>query len=94
MNNDVKFYHWSDIDLGGFRIFTRLKKNVIPELQPWKMDVETLSENKDNTSPIKNKSYLNALEKLLNDQDYTVFYPVIHKMLEKKVKLEQESELF
>lgn len=93
MAENVEFYHWSDIDLGGFRIFTRLQKNIIPELQPWKMDIETLDVNKNNTSFIKNRAYLKALENLLMDKDYTIFYPVVHKMLAEKIRLEQECEL-
>lgn len=30
----VEFLHWSDIDLGGFRMFLRLKENIAPALRP------------------------------------------------------------
>ncbi|WP_129582772.1 Wadjet anti-phage system protein JetD domain-containing protein [Solilutibacter tolerans] len=36
------FYHWGDIDVGGFRIAARLQEVALPEgvsLQPWLMDV-------------------------------------------------------
>lgn len=92
--HNIVFYHWSDIDLGGFRIFNRLQKNIIPELQPWKMNVETLIANKNNAITIDNKAYLKALEDLSLDKNYAIFHSVINEMLKEKIKLEQESELF
>ncbi len=38
----TEFYHWGDIDLGGFRIAARLQEVAVPRnvsLQPWLMDV-------------------------------------------------------
>ena len=37
----TKFYHWSDMDLGGIRIYRFLKQNLFPDLQPMKMDAES-----------------------------------------------------
>ena len=45
--NETCYYHWSDIDLGGFYIFARLRDNIIKELKPYKMDIDTLLEYKD-----------------------------------------------
>src|SRR5690606_21024339 len=36
------FYHWGDIDVGGFRIAARLQEVAVPigsSLQPWLMDL-------------------------------------------------------
>lgn len=36
------FYHWGDIDVGGFRIAARLQQSAMPEgasVRPWLMDV-------------------------------------------------------
>lgn len=39
--SSTTFYHWGDIDVGGFRIAARLQELAVPEgisLQPWLMD--------------------------------------------------------
>ncbi len=87
------FSHWSDIDLGGFKIFNRLKSDIFPVLKPYKMDTETLSSNAQNAKKIEDGKYLEWLKQLLNDPSYSVFYSTIRYMLDKKVKLEQESLL-
>lgn len=85
--------HWSDIDLGGFRIFHRLKNNLIPELTPYQMDAKTLLEMESQCIKIKDKSYLDKLKKLLENPEYDLFHDVISLMLKKKVRLEQEQLL-
>ena len=37
----VEFYHWSDLDYGGIRIFQFMKQNVFKRVKPYKMDQET-----------------------------------------------------
>lgn len=37
----VEYYHWGDMDLGGMRIFHFLKKELFPQVKPYKMDVES-----------------------------------------------------
>ena len=91
---DLPIRHWSDIDLGGFRIFVMLQRNVAPLAVPWKMDLATLLQYKDRTISLQEQehdSYLQVLEKCLKDPEYKVFYEVIRYMLEHRVKLEQEQ---
>lgn len=41
LTSPTAFYHWGDIDVGGFRIAARLQQLAMPEgvsLQPWLMD--------------------------------------------------------
>lgn len=85
------FYHWSDIDLGGFRLFNRLRTNIVPSVQPFFMDVETLQNNEAACMGIKTEGYLQMLASLLKNPDYSMFYEVIQYMIEKKVRLEQEN---
>lgn len=87
--NKIKYYHWSDIDIGGFMIFTRLK-NTIKELQPMRMNAETLLENKENWNYFDEK-YREQLEKIRKDNKYYIFFNVIDEMLKYNVKLEQEA---
>ena len=83
-----KFYHWSDIDIGGFRIFARLRK-IIPELQPYKMDTESFY-SKQKYWKKMNSEYIKKLLDLRNNSEYEIFYDVIDNMIENVSKLEQE----
>lgn len=84
-----KFYHWSDIDIGGFRIFARLRK-IIPELQPYKMDTESFY-SKQKYWKKMNSEYIKKLLDLRNNSEYEIFYDVIDNMIENVSKLEQEA---
>ncbi len=87
--NPVTFYHWGDLDLGGFQIFVHLK-NLIPELQPLHMDAKTLRENARFGDTFDEK-YRKQLKKLLNQDEYAVFTEVIEAILQMGIKLEQEA---
>ncbi|MBB6600311.1 Wadjet anti-phage system protein JetD domain-containing protein [Luteimonas sp. MC1825] len=44
LSQSATFYHWGDIDVGGFRIAARLREVAVPAdvlLQPWLMDATT-----------------------------------------------------
>ena len=86
-----EYYHWSDIDLGGFRIFQRLRETIIPELLPYRMDLASLMQYRDKAAKITSASYLKALKALWENPDYECFHEVIGKMLEEKIRLEQEG---
>lgn len=88
---NAAFYHWSDIDLGGFRLFNRLRTNIVPSVQPLFMDVETLQNNASACMEIKTTGYLQMLSSFLHNPEYSVFYEVIQYMIEKKVRMEQEN---
>lgn len=85
---EVDFYHWGDIDLGGFRIFVQLRE-IIKELRPMRMDIETLRESIEFCDEI-DEEYSGKLKGLLGDERYGVFREVIGYMVEKGVRLEQE----
>lgn len=87
---NVEFWHWSDIDIGGFNIFTRLRDNIIPQLKPLKMDVATLVDNKNSWQGF-DLDYNDRLLKLRQMKRYESFFDVIDFMLENNVRLEQES---
>ncbi|NLM60280.1 MAG: hypothetical protein GX194_14455 [Clostridium sp.] len=88
----VEFYHWGDIDLGGFMIFQRLKSSIIPSLKPYLMDRKAL-ESRIKYGKKFDPRYAEKLKSLLKDEDYSEFREVIKLMLEKNIKLEQESFL-
>ena len=43
-DTEAEYYHWGDMDYGGIRIFQFNKRNVFPELKPYRMDRETYEE--------------------------------------------------
>ncbi len=88
----VPFFHWSDIDVGGFRIFNRLKTNIIPELKPLLMDKEAFLSRKQYWSAFDEK-YGFVLGEMLEKEEFLEFHDVISKMLEVRSKLEQEAFL-
>ena len=89
----ISYFHWSDIDLGGFRIFARLKRNIVPELKPYRMDTETLRSSRDRALPLCGESYRRKLEALLGDPEYRIFHSLIEEMLRSGLRLEQEQLL-
>jgi len=88
----ITFYHWGDMDLGGFQIFKRLKTQIIPTLRPYLMDVDAFMSMKRFWQAFDSK-YAQALEKLLNDEEYQEFHQLIQVMLKEKARVEQEAFL-
>lgn len=84
--------HWSDIDLGGFLIFNRLKREIFNGLKPYRMGVDDLMafENSWQTFDV-DSDYGKRLASLLEDTNFRDFHPVIQTMLEHGCRLEQEA---
>lgn len=89
----VRVRHWSDVDLGGFRIFTRFRNEVFPNAEPWHMDVQTLKDFKKRCIGLGSTAYRSGLEEKLADPSYSCFKETIQYMLRENVRLEQEAEL-
>ncbi len=89
-NKSVRYFHWSDIDIGGFRIFRRLKESIVPELKPYKMDRDVLTEFRECALRIETSSYREKLKTMSHDPAYGEFWNVIERMLEWDIRLEQE----
>lgn len=85
-----EIYHWGDIDLGGIRIFEFLKAEFFPHLRPLRMDVETLLKYQSRAATI-GAEYSAQLRQTLNDPQYSDWHPVLTVMLERGIRLEQES---
>lgn len=89
-SEDITYLHWSDIDIGGFEIFMRLKNNIVSEIIPYKMDKETLIENKNNWNYFDEK-YKKKLYGLRENNEYKIFFDSMDIMLKHNCKLEQEA---
>lgn len=84
------YYHFSDIDAGGFYIFNNLvSKTNIPFI-PYRMDIKELETYKEYTKSltINDKE---RLTKMLADNRFVGFHSVIKYMLDNNIKLEQEA---
>lgn len=88
-SHGIRFLHWGDIDLGGFRIFKSLK-DVVPTLEAYLMDASTLLLHRDQCQELT-KGYGKQLQKLLDDPGYVEFREVVEVMLRENIRLEQEG---
>ena len=89
VKKEVVYLHWSDIDIGGFKIFNRLKNNIVEEVKTYKMDKNTLLENKDYWNYFDER-YKKKLYELRNCDKYQLFFDTIDVMIKYSCKLEQE----
>lgn len=85
LKDNVIYYHFGDIDVGGFNIYLDLiAKTAIP-FKPLMMDLDTLLKYKDYCKELS----LEEVSRLLKVKE-KFSNPVIYYMIENKVKLEQE----
>lgn len=88
-NKDVSFYHFGDIDTGGFYILQHLKNKTGIDFKPYKMDIETLEKYSEFWKPLSE----NDCRRLKNLFD-SEFGETIKFMIENNCKLEQEAVEF
>lgn len=86
---DAKYYHFGDIDAGGFWIYQNLKEKTNIPFIPYKMSVHELESNKNNLKKLTKNDKI-RLFKMKDDQRFIIFKDEINYMLENDVKLEQE----
>ena len=92
MPTGCSFSHWGDIDYGGFSMLARLRREILPETKPYKMSVNELKMYIDFCAGFDDK-YSVKLSSLLYSPNLIDFTDTIKFMLEKRVRLEQESML-
>ena len=84
----AQYFHFGDIDAGGFLIFNNLiEKTGIPFI-PYRMSVNELKQNHNLKQLTENDK--KRLKGLLLDSRFALFKDVIEYMLDNNVKLEQE----
>lgn len=84
--------HWGDIDYGGFTMLARLRREVLNGIKPFRMDTSELVNYKHLTASIT-MQYAEKLKSLITKQELQDCYDCINYLIEKKVRLEQESML-
>ena len=85
-NPSINYYHYGDIDAGGFYILLHLREKTGVPFKPLNMDIKTLSANLEHTKKLTEND-----EKRLKNLLGTEFDEVIRYMLENNCKLEQEA---
>ncbi len=89
---DIPVYFWGDIDYGGFKMYMRLKNNIISSVQPLNMDL--ISYNRYKSKGLsKGDDYIIKLSTLKSDEDYYEFFDVIDAIIAEKTTVEQEAFL-
>ncbi len=88
-NKEVSFFHFGDIDAGGFNILEHLISKTGVEFTPFKMDLETLKQYREYGTSLTAHDR-KRLENLKNFYG-TKYSEVINYMLEENIKLEQEA---
>lgn len=85
-NPIASYYHYGDIDAGGFYILLHLRRKTGVAFQPHHMDIETLQRYKKYTKPLTDHDK-SRLKKLLGGE----FGETAAYMLKHNCKLEQEA---
>ena len=86
------WFHFGDIDISGFRIFRRLRESIAINAIPYMMDRDTLISNIGKAQKADD-SYLKELEKLLEDNAFSIFHETIKTMIEYRVRLLEQENL-
>lgn len=89
MYPEAEYYHFSDIDAGGFWIYQNLKTKTKIPFKPYRMGVNELETNENNLKELTLND-VKRLKPLLANPDFKDFNNVIQYMLEHNCKLEQE----
>ena len=83
---DAKYYHFGDIDAGGFSILLDLRKKTGIPFMSYHMDLDTLKQYRQYAKGLT-ESDRKRLEKIGKEKE---FCGIISFMLEENIKLEQE----
>jgi hypothetical protein len=86
------WYHFGDIDYGGFSMLARLRREIRPDIQPYRMDERELARYAALTQPVP-PSYAAKLQNLSAHGELADCLPCLSYMIQNRVRLEQEALL-
>ena len=86
---DVRLLHWGDIDLGGFQMDSRLRREIDPRILPWRMSMVELATHRDQAANFDD-TYAARLAALLDDPTLHDSRETLLYMLQHRLRLEQE----
>lgn len=85
-----EIYLSSDIDLGGFLMFARLKNEVFPNLKPYHMSLDIYEKYLKYARNV-DEAYLDKIKKARSREDLAIFHDVMDAIVKHKKALEQEA---
>lgn len=87
----IEYFHYGDIDAGGFYILNHLRKKTGINFKSFMMGIDELEKYHDNCKKLtlNDKKRLNLM---LENADFNEFKETITYMLNNDIKLEQEAE--
>ncbi len=88
-NMDKEFYHFGDIDCGGFKILKHLRDKTSINFIPYTMDIGTLKDGRKYCKSLTQNDKKILIE-MHKDEAYKEFWDIFEYMLKENVKLEQE----
>lgn len=89
---NLPWYHWGDIDYGGFSMLARLRREINVNVQPYRMSKQELITYAPFAISFASQ-YSAKLQSLVVNSDLSDCVECINYMLEKKIRLEQEALL-
>jgi hypothetical protein len=92
MPDGCMFYHWGDIDYGGFSMLSRLRREIMPDIRAWRMGIEDLEQYSKYAASFSD-AYRKRLTSLLKVPELGDCFSCIEHMLKYDVRLEQEAML-
>lgn len=92
LSSGCSFYHWGDIDFGGFSMLARLRREVSPKILPLHMNVTELVQYVKFAQAF-DKPYAERLKLLCEKPELADCQPTLRFMLEGNLRLEQEALL-
>ena len=88
-NPNIHYYHFGDIDVGGFKILAHLKRKTKIPFKPLMMDIKTLMDHIDYAKDLTAYD-TTEIKRLLDNKEFEEYFIVLNRMLDLKKKLEQE----
>lgn len=92
MPENCEWYHWGDIDFGGFSMLLRLRKEIRPSIIPYRMNSRELECYENYTQAFSNE-YGEKLLRLSEEALLEDCRDCLDYMIKHKIKLEQEAML-
>ena len=86
----TEFYHWGDIDYGGFSMLARMRRNIISSIKPFRMSKEELLKYRDYAISFGDL-YLQKVRELKNFPELMDCFSCLDFMISNRIRLEQEE---
>lgn len=88
----TEFFHWGDIDYGGFSMLARLRRNILPEIKPYRMNEEELIKYRIYATSFED-AYSHKIKALKDFPELSDCINCLDFMISNRIKLEQEAML-